>query len=95
MHYALQYCRRGVAYFLRDGRLKFRANCQEQRQREAESEFRANRGGVLFWNGARAHYVNDRDLAMFPPGCNVAFPKIGTARAIKRYANGERDYEQT
>ncbi len=90
--------RRGKAVWLPDGRLQItdqerirfadmevrRALSEETR--EEASEFARNRGGVLFWNGARARYVDGRDISMFPPGCNVAFPKIGTLRAARRYA---------
>ncbi len=90
--------RRGKAVWLPDGRLqiadeeRIRFTDMEVRRalseetREEASEFARNRGGVLFWNGARARYVDGRDIAMFPPGCNVAFPKIGTLRAARRYA---------
>jgi hypothetical protein len=42
--------------------------------------------GVIYWNGARSLYIGGKDLAMFPPCCNVVFPKIGTKRAAERFA---------
>jgi hypothetical protein len=77
---AIEYCNRGLAYFLKDGRLKFRAS-----QRQA-SDVYVDRRGTIWWNGARSHYVDGKDIAMFPPCCNVAFPKTGTRRAARRYA---------
>jgi len=55
-------------------------------ERSEEGEFGHNRGGILFWNGAMSKYANGVDIAMYPPGCNVLFPKVGTLRAAKRYA---------
>jgi hypothetical protein len=78
---ALDYCNKGVAFINYSGLLQFKAGCQVNRDREAESEFRANRGGVLYWNGARANYQGKKDVAMFPPCCNVVFPKVGTNQA--------------
>jgi len=77
---ALNYCHRGLAYFLADGRLRFKAASREY------SDAYVDPRGTIWWNGALSHYVDERDLAMFPPGCNVFFPRIGSQRAAKRYA---------
>jgi len=78
---AQDYCKRGVAFMRPDGKLQFSAGCQANRERESEAEFRKHRGGVLYWNGARSNYQGNKDLAMFPPCCNVVFPKTGTNQA--------------
>jgi hypothetical protein len=90
---AQNFIRRGIARWLPDGRLEFveqsriRHLAAELRQllREEAIQFAKNRRGIVYWNGARSVYVNGTDLAMFAPGCNVVFPKIGTERAEKYY----------
>jgi hypothetical protein len=80
------FCRLGMATMSHDGRLLFKDSNQIRIANSTfNDEFTRNRGGVLYWNGARSHYVNDKDTAMFPPCCNVVFPKIGTVRAARRY----------
>ena len=54
---------------------------------EEEREFQKDRREIVYWNGSRAVYENGHDAAMFPPGCNVSFPKVGTARAARRYCS--------
>lgn len=76
---AQDYCARGLAYILPDGRLKFRAS-----QRRS-SDVYVDECGTRWWNGARSVYVAGRDVAMFPPCCNVVYPKAWSERAIKRY----------
>ena len=66
-------------------RLHHQAAEFRQTLREETQEFARNRAGIVYWNGARALYENGRDVAMFPPGCNVCFPKVGTQRATRRY----------
>lgn len=85
---AMNFVRKGMAEIGRDGMLHF--TLDNQIARSMEQEFGANRGGVLFWNGAREVYIEGTDIgtAMFPPGCNVLFPKVGTERARKRYLRG-------
>ena len=85
---AKHFCALGLATMSRGNRLLFTTERQAKinDQLSEDAEFDRNRGGMLYWNGARAQYVNGVDLAMFPPGCNVAFPKVGTRRAAKRYA---------
>ena len=75
---AQEYCARGEAYWLRDGRLRFRES-----DRRA-SDVYVDRRGVIFWNGARSRYINGQDVAMFPPCRNVVYPKVGTKRAALR-----------
>jgi|MudIll2142460700_1097286.scaffolds.fasta_scaffold608647_2 hypothetical protein len=78
---AEEYCARGLAYRLRDGRLKFRDNTPRE-----NSDVDVDRRGVIWWNGARSHFDPlDRDLAMFTPGCNVLFPTVDSRRASRRY----------
>jgi hypothetical protein len=67
---ARNFVRRGLAFF-NGGRLCFYQSTQDARSEDAE--FMRNRGGMLFWNGARSKFVDGRDVAMYPPGCNVAF----------------------
>jgi hypothetical protein len=62
----------------------------EQLRIVAERETIAFLLNPLYWNGARSHYVNGKDMAMFPPGCNVLFPKIGTSRAVQRYCHEQQ-----
>jgi hypothetical protein len=83
---AMNFVRKGMAEIGRDGMLHF--TLDNQIARSMEQEFANNRGGVLFWNGAREQYIPDTDIgtAMFPPGCNVLFPKGGSERARRRYA---------
>ena len=71
-----------------DGRLLFHSDNQLRKlaHLSEDQEFARNRGGVVYWNGARANYIDGQDQAKFPPCCNVAFPKTGTARAARRYA---------
>jgi hypothetical protein len=88
------FIRRGIARWLPDGRIEFmqqtrlRYEAAELRQtpREEAIQFARNRGGVVYWNGARSVYVNGRDVAMYPPGSNVVFPKVGTAGDRRYYA---------
>jgi hypothetical protein len=80
---AALYVQTDAAYMLPDGRLQFRAACQAKRQR---SDTYVDARGTIFWNGARSQYVDGKDVAMFPPCCNVVFPKTGTKRAAERYA---------
>jgi hypothetical protein len=90
---ASEFVARGIARWLPDESIEFVEEIRlahltsEMRQSlwEENHEFLKNRGGVLFWNGARAVYKSGQDLAMFPPGCNVSFPKVGTKRAAMRY----------
>jgi hypothetical protein len=94
--------KRGKAIWLPDGKIRITDAARLQfasmttnfhiaeEQCEAEREFRRNRAGILYWNGARAQYKNGVDLAMFPPGCNVLYPKVGTARAARRYCSGDQ-----
>ena len=83
---AEEYCRRGLAYWTREGKLKFR----EARGRAQDSDVFVDRRGVIYWNGARSHYVGEgsyaRDIQSFPPGCNVYYPKSWTVAAMRRYA---------
>ncbi len=78
-------------YFVRRGLAKMEAGMLRffeisQAEREAEANFREIRKGILYWNGARSHYdAFDRDVAMFPPCCNVVFPKAHSPRAIQRF----------
>lgn len=87
MDQAREYCNQGLAYFLRDGRLKFRAH--EQR---VASDVYVEERGTIWWNGARSNYVDGKDIAAFPPGSNVLFPKSWSARAARRYRGGEKSY---
>lgn len=80
---ASEYCASGVAFMLADGRLMFKRALQARR---LASDVYVDPKGTIWWNGARAHYVAGKDVAMFPPCCNVAFPRIGTRRAAMRYA---------
>ena len=67
---AMRFVRRGMAVWLPDGRIRFvekadvRNRAAEMRQtlREEAREFAVNRGGILFWNGAKD------PSAMFRPG---------------------------
>lgn len=54
--------------------------------RRSASDAYVDPKGTIWWNGAMSHYVGGKDVAMFPPCCNVVFPKTGTARAARRYA---------
>jgi hypothetical protein len=89
------FVRRGIARWLPDRRIEFveqarlRYQAAELRQtlREEAIQFARNRGGVIYWNGARSVYVNGSDVAMYPPGSNVTFPKVGTV-AARRYFQG-------
>ena len=54
--------------------------------RKPDAKLRPPPQDALWWNGARSRYINGTDVAMFPPGCNVLFPKVGTARAARRYS---------
>lgn len=76
-------CRRGMAY-MDNGRLVLTEELVDGRVR---SDVYVDRRGVIYWNGARSQYVDGRDLAMFPPCCNVVFPRVGTRRAAQRYAS--------
>lgn len=95
---AAQFVKRGIAEWLPDGRIHFvdqarlRHQAAELRQtlREEAIEFARNRSGVVYWNGARAVYIDGYDVAMFPPGCNVSYPKVGSARAARRFASSCR-----
>ncbi len=50
------------------------------------SDVYVDQRGTIYWNGARSRYVEGRDVAMFPPCCNVVFPKTGSLAAARRYA---------
>ncbi|MBN2118556.1 MAG: hypothetical protein JW730_18425 [Anaerolineales bacterium] len=67
---AQSFVRRGLAV-MEGAKLRFLDAVQ--RARSEEEEFQRNRGGIIYWNGTRSHYVEGRDTAMYPPGCNVAF----------------------
>ncbi len=98
---AVSLVNRGKAVWLPDGtiritdqeRLRFihmtTSHIIAEEQADEQREFIKNRSGILYWNGARAVYENGRDAAMFPPGCNVVFPKVGTARAARRYCSDD------
>jgi hypothetical protein len=48
---AEDYCRRGVAYMLKDGRLQFRASFQKGRlHSDIYIDTRAKRDGAIWWN---------------------------------------------
>jgi len=91
-----RYVRRGEAvllgeelHFLSAAELRCHRNIEAQIANAASrqrSDVYVDQRGTIWWNGARAHYVNGKDVAMFPPCCNVVFPKIGTQRAAERYA---------
>jgi hypothetical protein len=50
---AQEYCRKGVAYKLKDGRLRFRA--QTQSRREASDVYIR---GMVFWNGRNPGHMH-------------------------------------
>lgn len=79
---ALEYCRRGIAY-MRNHVLTFRRG---QPGGRLAGDVYVDARGTIWWNGARSFYVDGRDVSMYPPGCNVLFPKAGTVRAARRYA---------
>jgi hypothetical protein len=87
------FVRRGIARWLPDGRIEFlpqsrlRFEAAEMRQtlREEAIQFAQNRGGVVYWNGARSVYLRGTDIAMYKPGSNVLFPKPGTQHAARYY----------
>ena len=88
MDRAIHFCNLGMATIAKDGRLLFILSGQQPllHDASADDEIARNRGGVIFWNGARAKYDEfGTDHAMFPPGCNVEFPLVGSARARRRY----------
>ncbi len=91
---AQHFCRLGMATLSHDGRLLFKLDNQERlelRQLSADAEFQRNRGGILYWNGARSILTEaDVDIATHLPGENVLFPKTGTVAAARRYCRGER-----
>lgn len=80
---AREYCRSGAAFMAADGRLVFRT---VSKARRTASDAYVDPRGTIWWNGARSHYVGTKDLATFPPGCNVVFPKTGSREAARRYA---------
>ncbi len=102
---AAQLVRRGKAIWLPNGRLKItdearlhflQVGIKQERLAEIEArleeqrEFAKNRGGVVYWNGARSVYERGVDTAMFPPGCNVVYPKVGTIRAAEYYFGSKK-----
>ena len=98
---AKHFCTIGMADMTRDGQLLFKIENQNRKignqnrkisELTEEEEFKKNHGGddgnepTLWWNGARAQYDSlGRDHARFTPGCNVVYPKNGSARAARRY----------
>jgi hypothetical protein len=85
---AEHFCHLGMATMSQDGKLLFKESNQIGMSRilSEDEEFKRNRSGVVYWNGARYRVVDNKDLSMFPPCCNVVFPKVGTRRAARRYA---------
>ncbi len=97
---AQRYVHRGEAVLI-GPELHFLSATEQRQQQNIEKQITASEGrkssdvyvdqrGVIFWNGARSHYVHGKDLAMFPPCCNVVFPKTGTKEAASRYPNASR-----
>jgi hypothetical protein len=93
---AKRYVHRGEAVLIGQ-EVHFLSAIEQRHQQNIEKQIAACEGrkasdiyvdqrGVIFWNGARSHYVHGKDLAMFPPCCNVVFPKTGTKNAASRYA---------
>lgn len=78
---AAEYIRRGKAIRRADGTLQFISRPANEAARFWSNPLT----GPHFWNGAR-NYPG----ACYPPGCNVSFPKNGTAEAARRYATRTR-----
>ena len=68
---ALEHCAAGIAYWLKDGRLRFRGlDSSERRCSDVYVDRRADEEGAIWWNGSDA-----RKTAMHKPGENVQFVK--------------------
>ena len=76
---ALEHCAAGIAYWLRDGRLRFRGlDSSERRCSDVYVDRRADEEGAIWWNGSDA-----RKTAMHKPGENVQFasPYVAAMKA--------------
>ena len=76
---ALEHCAAGIAYWLRDGRLRFRGlDSSERRRSDVYVDRRADEEGAIWWNGS-----DTRRTAMHKPGENVQFasPYVAAMKA--------------
>ena len=76
---ALEHCAAGIAYWLKDGRLRFRGlDSSERRCSDVYVDRRADEKGAIWWNGSDA-----RKAAMHKPGENVQFasPYVAAMKA--------------
>jgi hypothetical protein len=82
---AQEYCLSGAAYFTSAGELRFYPAIQSRIVIQSAVSLIDCRPGMIYWNGARSKYVAGVDVAMYPPCCNVVFPKTGSPEAKRRY----------